>query len=43
MYSDIAGLMDTSGDLIDYVNCFMNKKIFNQSKKVKFIVPMSRA
>lgn len=35
--------MDTSGDLIDYVNCFMNKKIFNQSKKVKFIVPMSRA
>ena len=42
-YSDIAGLLDTSGDLFDYVNCFMNKRIFNQAKKVKFIVPMTRS
>lgn len=41
-YSDIAGLLDTSGDLFDYVSCFMNKKIFNHAKKVLFIVPMTR-
>ena len=43
IYSDIAGLMDTAGDLIEYVNCFMNKKIFNQAKKIKFIVPITKA
>ena len=43
MYSDIAGLWDTAGDFIDYVNCFMNKQVFNIAKKVKFIVPMTKA
>ena len=43
IYSDIAGLMDTAGDLIEFVNCFMNKKIFNQAKRIKFIVPITKA
>lgn len=43
IYSDIAGLFDTAGDLIEYVNCFMNKKIFNSAKKIKFIVPITKS
>ena len=43
IYSDIAGLMDTAGDLIEFVNCFMNKKIFNKAKRIKFIVPITKA
>jgi len=27
-YADIAGLQDPSGDLTEFVNCFVNKYIF---------------
>ena len=29
-------------DLIDYVNCFVNKKIFNIANKISFIVPFTQ-
>ena len=41
MYADIAGLMDTGGDLLEYINCFVNKKLFNMANKVKFLFPIT--
>lgn len=41
MFTDIAGLNDADGELIDLVNCFVNKKIFNIASKVKFLIPFS--
>lgn len=41
MFTDIAGLNDSDGELIDLVNCFVNKKIFNIASKVKFLIPFS--
>ena len=43
IYSDIAGLMDTAGELIEFVNCFINKKICNLAHKVKFLVAFTSA
>jgi len=41
MFTDIAGLNDADGELIDLINCFVNKKIFNIASKVKFLIPFS--
>ena len=41
LYADIAGLMDTGGDLLEYINCFVNKKLFNMADKVRFLFPMT--
>ena len=41
LYADIAGLMDTGGDLLEYINCFVNKKLFNIADKVKFLFPIT--
>ena len=41
MFTDIAGLNDADGELIDLINCFVNKKIFNIASKVKFVIPFS--
>lgn len=40
LFADIAGLLDTSGDLIDYINCFVNKKLFSLASKVKILFPI---
>ena len=40
LYADIAGLLDTGGDLIDYINCFVNKKLFTLAKRVKILFPI---
>ena len=42
VFADVAGLHDTDGDLIDYVNGFVNKKIFNIANKISFIVPFTQ-
>lgn len=42
MYGDIAGLLDANGEFMDFINCFMNKRIFNIAKKIKFIVPFTQ-
>ena len=40
LYADIAGLMDTGGRLIDYINCFVNKKLFTIANRVKILFPV---
>ena len=42
LYADIAGLMDTGGDLLEYINCFVNKKLFNMAKRVRFLFPITQ-
>lgn len=41
-YVDIAGLQDTGGSIMEYVNQFINKKIFSMAEKIRFIVPFTR-
>jgi hypothetical protein len=41
MWADIAGLQDTGGDLISFINSFVNKKIFQLANKVKFLIPLT--
>lgn len=43
MYADIAGLLDSSGDMIELINCLITRMIFNLAKTVKFIVPITKA
>lgn len=40
MFADIAGLMDSDGELFDYINCFVNKKLFTLSNQVKVLFPV---
>ena len=41
LYGDIAGLLDTGGPFMQYINCFMNHVIFKKANTVRFLVPMS--
>lgn len=41
VWADIAGLQDTGGQLISFINSFVNKKIFQLAKEVKFLVPLT--
>lgn len=41
MYTDIAGLNDSSGDLVDLINRLIIKGIFKKSKSVKFMVTIT--
>lgn len=41
-YVDIAGLQDTGGNIMEYVNQFINKKIFSMADKIRFLVPFTR-
>lgn len=38
---DIAGLNDTSGDLIYLINSFVTKEIFQRASKVKFLITIT--
>lgn len=40
-FADIAGLNDTGGDTIEYVNSFITKEIFRHANTVKFLVPIT--
>jgi hypothetical protein len=40
-YVDIAGLHDSGGDLIQFINCFVNKSIFLRASQVKFLFPIT--
>jgi hypothetical protein len=42
LFGDIAGLQDTNGVLIDFINSFMVKKIFQLAKSVRFIFVMTK-
>ena len=41
-YVDIAGLQDTGGSIMEYVNQFINKKIFSIADKIRFLIPFTR-
>ena len=41
VWVDIAGFGDTDGELIEYINTFIDKKIFNVAKEVKIIIPFT--
>ena len=40
LFADIAGLMDSDGELFDYINCFINKKLFTLANQVKILFPV---
>lgn len=40
-FVDIAGFQDTSGVLIEFVNCFIAKLIFLKAKTIRFLVPIT--
>lgn len=42
-FADIAGFNDPSGDLTDFVNCFVNKYIFKSAKKIRFLIPLTHS
>ena len=42
-FADIAGFHDTCGDLIEFINCFVNKKIFLRANQVKFLFPVTHS
>lgn len=42
LWADYAGLDDTSGDLIDILNCFLMRQIFQISKSIRILVPLSK-
>lgn len=39
LYADIAGLHDTSGPLIDYINSFIMRQLFRIAKSIRLLVP----
>lgn len=43
VFGDLAGFFDTGGSLIDLVNSFVTKKIFQQAKHVKLILVLTAA
>ena len=40
-YTDIAGQNDVRGDLIEFINLLLIKKIFNMAKKVRMLIIIS--
>ena len=40
-FADIAGLNDTGGDTIEFVNSFITKEIFRMARSVKFLLPIT--
>lgn len=41
LFGDLAGFFDTGGSLIDLVNCFITKKIFQKANAVKLILVLT--
>ena len=40
-FIDIAGLKDTGGELVDMLNCIINKIVFYHCDNIKLIVPFT--
>ena len=40
IYIDIAGLKDTGTAMVEFVNQFINKKLFSKVKNLKIIIPI---
>ena len=43
IFADVAGLGDTAGNLVDIINCFIDKIILLKAKDVRFIIPLTRS
>ena len=43
VFIDIAGLHDSDGKLIEYVNRFILRTLFQKLREVKFILPITEA
>ena len=41
IYADIAGLNDSGGYLIEFINCFVTKELFKRTKHIRFIVAIT--
>lgn len=41
MFGDLAGFFDTGGSLVDLVNCFVTKKLFQMAREVKMILVLT--
>lgn len=41
VWADIAGFNDTNGEMIETINCLINKIIFNKVRSVRFLVPIT--
>lgn len=41
IFIDVAGLNDTSGPLMEFINRFILRSLFQKLEKVKFIVPIT--
>jgi len=35
--------MDTAGDMMEYINMFMIKAIFQKAKRIRFIIPITHS
>lgn len=42
-YVDVAGLLDTAGDMVQLVNSFVIKEIFRRAKTVRFLIPVTKS
>lgn len=34
-------MKDSDGDLIEFVNCFINKSVFKRAKSLRFLIPIT--
>lgn len=41
MFTDVAGLLDSKGDLMDFLDCFLMRKILQGAATVRFLVPLT--
>ena len=41
LFADVAGMNDTNGTLIEFVNSFVLKQLFQRTKRIKLLVPIS--
>jgi len=41
-FVDVAGLQDTSGDLVEFLTSFVSKAIFTRARQVKFLFPVTQ-
>jgi len=40
-YTDVAGLNDSGGALMEYINQLLIKKLFNMTEQVRLLIPLT--
>jgi len=41
VFTDVAGLLDTKGEMIEFINSFIMRKMFSRAKTVRFLAPIT--